>query len=345
MSALTVSMSDVERDVELDLDIPGGSTLALLGPNGAGKSTLLAAVAGTRQVPGSLRLGGRDLHRLPPHRRRIPLLSQDPLLLPHLSVLDNVAFGPRASGASRRTARAQAQEWLERAGVAQLAQRRATDLSGGQAQRVGIARALATRPEAILLDEPLAALDVDARPAVRHLLGEILADITTILVTHDIVDAVLLADDTAVLVDGRVVEHRPVRDLLAAPRTPFAARISGVNLVTGRSDGSGGVVTEGGTVAGLPDSPPAKGDPAVATFRPEDVAVSLSPPGGSPRNAFAGRVSAVEPAGSALRLRVATPIGTVLADLTPSSVADLHLAPGSEVHIAVKATAVAVQPA
>ena len=217
MSALTVSMRDVERDVELDLDIPGGSTLALLGPNGAGKSTLLAAVAGTRQVPGSLRLGGRDLHQLPPHRRRIPLLSQDPLLLPHLSVLDNVAFGPRASGASRRTARAQAQEWLERADVAQLAQRRATDLSGGQAQRVAIARALATRPEAILLDEPLAALDVDARPAVRHLLGEILADITTILVTHDIVDAVLLADDTAVLVDGRVVEHRPVGDVTPPP--------------------------------------------------------------------------------------------------------------------------------
>lgn len=345
MSALTISVRDSERDVHLDLEVPGGSTLALLGPNGTGKSTLLAAIAGTRPVPGSVRLGERELHRMPPHRRHIPLLSQDPLLLPHLTVLDNVAFGPRAAGASHRVARSAASEWLERADVAHLADRRATELSGGQAQRVAVARALATEPAAILLDEPLAALDVDARPAVRHLLGEVLADITTIVVTHDIVDAVLLADDAAVLVDGRVVEHRPVRDLVTAPRSPFAARISGVNLVTGRSDGAGGVVTDGGTVAGLPDTPAAKGDPAVATFRPEDVAVSLAPTGGSQRNTFVGRVGAVEPAGSALRLRVATPLGTLLADLTPAAVADLRITPGAEVHLAVKATAVQVQPA
>ena len=345
MTGLSVSLQDAERDVVLDLDVPAGSTLAVLGPNGAGKSTLLAAVAGTRPVPGSVRLGGHELQALPPHRRRVPLLSQDPLLLPHLTVLDNVAFGPRSAGASRHDARDRARRWLERTEVAHLGDRRATDLSGGQAQRVAIARALATEPAAMLLDEPLSALDVDARPAVRHLLGEVLAGITTLVVTHDIVDAVLLADDAAVLVGGRLVEHRPVRDLVTAPRSPFAARISGVNLVTGRSDGSGGVETDGGTVAGLPAEAVAKGVAVVATFRPEDVAVALAPTGGSPRNAFGGTVTAVEPAGSALRLRVTTPVGMLLADLTPGAVADLRIAPGAEVHLAVKATAVQVQPA
>lgn len=343
MSDLELDLDDPERGVTLRLTVPAGRTTALVGPNGAGKSTVLAATAGTRPVPGRVRLGDRELGHLPPHRRRVPLLSQDPLLLPHLSVLDNVAFGPRATGARTRHARERAGRWLDRVEVRHLAGRQAAELSGGEAQRVALARALATEPDAVLLDEPLSALDVDARPAVRHVLGEVLTGVTALIVTHDLLDVVLLADDVVVLEDGQVVERGPVREVVEAPRSPFAARLSGVNLVLGRYDGAGGVVTDGGTVRGTADHDPERGSRVAATFRPDTVAVHLEPPGGSPRTVVRGRVVSLEPAGSSVRLRCATPVGLLVADLTPGTVTELGLVSGSDVHLAVKATAVTLR--
>jgi molybdate transport system ATP-binding protein len=195
------------RDVEAELSVADGETVALTGPNGAGKSTLLGMIAGTVAVSsGTISVGGVDVTGLPPHRRRVTLLAQDPLLFPHLTALDNVAFGPRARGSARSEARATALGWLEAVGLADLAHRKPRELSGGQAQRVAVARALAIQPDVVLLDEPLRALDADVAPAVRELLRTVLADVTTILVSHDQVDVEALADRTIQLAAGRVID-------------------------------------------------------------------------------------------------------------------------------------------
>jgi molybdate transport system ATP-binding protein len=205
MTSVDVAARVDSRDVEAEFCVANGETVALTGPNGAGKSTLLGMIAGTVAVSsGSISVGGVDVTGLPPHRRRVTLLAQDPLLFPHLTALDNVAFGPRARGSARSEARATALGWLEAVGLADLAHRKPRELSGGQAQRVAVARALAIRPDVVLLDEPLRALDVDVAPAVRALLGNVLADVTTILVSHDPEDVRVLADRTLQIADGRV---------------------------------------------------------------------------------------------------------------------------------------------
>ena len=248
--SLTCTARVADRDLDVSVIVEAGETLALLGPNGAGKSTLLSVVAGLlRPDSGHVELAGRrltdDRTWVAPHRRRVALLAQQPLLFPHLSVLDNVAFGPRAQGVGRREAARVAQTWLERLDLSGFADRRPAELSGGQAQRVAVARALATDPDVLLLDEPLAALDVSVAPDVRETLRRVLADRTAVVVTHDVVDAALLADRIAVLDQGRVVESGPAAQVLARPRSSFAARIAGLNLVRGTWDGSH-VVTAAG---------------------------------------------------------------------------------------------------
>jgi len=161
-----------------------------------------------------------------PHARRTALLGQEPLLFPHLSALENVAFGPRSAGTPHATARRDAQQWLDEVGVGELSARRPAQLSGGQAQRVAVARALAAGPALLLLDEPLAALDVAVLPALRQTLRRVLADRTAIVVTHDPLDALLLADRVVVLSGGRVVEQGTSSEVLSRPRSPFAARMT-----------------------------------------------------------------------------------------------------------------------
>ncbi|GAA1199190.1 sulfate/molybdate ABC transporter ATP-binding protein [Prauserella alba] len=355
--------------LDVAFDVPGGGVLAVLGPNGSGKSTLLQCLAGLL-VPdrGTVTLGGRTLTgvpgvQVPVHDRGIGLLAQDPLLLPHLSVAENVAFGPRSQGASRTRARAQARAWVREVDAAELAGRKPAQLSGGQAQRVAIARALAGGPRALLLDEPLSALDVDAAPAVRGLLRRVLrrthvgesgADPDgrrcAVLVTHDPLDALALADDVVVLDAGRVVERGPAKEVLAAPRTPFTARIAGLNLVPGVAAEDGLHTSDGRFVAGVRSDDCAAGEPAVAVFAPGAVAVhpAAAPHTGSPRNVVAARVASLEPHGAVIRLRTVGDGGVaagIAADLTPASVADLGLEPGSAVRLEVKAASVAVHAA
>jgi molybdate transport system ATP-binding protein len=335
-----------ERDVDLAVDIGQGRTLALLGPNGAGKSTALAAVAGlVRPAGGEIMLDGRIVfsangsHRVvPPHSRGIALLAQEPRLFPHLSVLDNVAFGPRSAGMPRRQAREVARRWLEEVGAPELADRRPAELSGGQAQRVAIARALATEPGLLLLDEPLSALDVDAAPAVRQLLRRVLADRTTVLVTHDVLDAVLLADEVVVLEGGRVVERGSTTQVLTRPTSAFAARIAGLNLVRGSATGATVRGPGGLHIAGLPDESVRDGQDAVAVFSPAAVGVYREEPHGSPRNVLRATVTDLEPHGHQVRVHTAY----VAADITPAALAELGLSPGDEVVLTVKASEVAV---
>ena len=205
-------------ELDLDLHVEPGRVLALLGPNGAGKSTALAAIAGLVTSTGSITVGGRVLDHLPVEHRRIGFVFQDYLLFPHLTVLDNVAFG-----ATRETAL----DWLRRFDLLDLARVRPPQLSGGQAQRVALARALATDPDLLLLDEPLAALDVSIRDAIRdELAGHLRSlQIPTIVVTHDFEDVVALADDVIVIENGVATQRATVRELVQSPATPYVERL------------------------------------------------------------------------------------------------------------------------
>jgi ABC-type sulfate/molybdate transport systems ATPase subunit len=210
------------------LTATAGRPLALVGPNGAGKSTLLQALAGhVPLVSGSIRLGGRELAELPAEARRIGVVFQDFLLFPHLSVADNVAYGLRMRGAGRAASRVATLPWLERFELAELATRYPHELSGGQAQRVALARALAAEPEALLLDEPMAALDVEVRDEVRTQLAAHLHDFAgpTVIVTHSAADVAALAADVVVLERGAVTQRGTWESLLAAPATPYVTRL------------------------------------------------------------------------------------------------------------------------
>ncbi|MFI7117151.1 sulfate/molybdate ABC transporter ATP-binding protein [Amycolatopsis sp. NPDC049868] len=336
-----------EFTLDVGFEVPAGGVLALLGPNGSGKSSVLGCLAGLlRPDRARITLGGRGLAGLPPHARGIGLLSQDALLFPHLSALDNVAFAPRSTGAGRAEAKRRAREWLTEVDALDLAGRRPAQLSGGQAQRVAIARALAAEPGLLLLDEPFAALDVDAAPAIRGLLRRVLrSGPPTVLVTHDPLDALALADHVAVLDGGRIVERGETRKVLSAPRTAFTARIAGLNLVPGVAV-EGGLRTSGGQLAGIPAEDVVEGEAAVAVFAPSAVAVYLrdGEHRGSPRNTVEGIVEALEPHGPVIRVRARGDdwAAGLAADLTPAAVAELALEPGTPVNLSVKAASVAV---
>ncbi len=367
MSALSARVTTRRGSFALDaeLEVAAGEVVAVLGPNGAGKSTLLGALAGlVMPHDARIELAGRTLTDtasgtlVPPHRRRVGLLGQQALLFPHLSARDNVAFGPRAAGTSRRVAGETADRWLAEVDATALAQRRPGALSGGQAQRVAIARALAAAPELLLLDEPFAALDVDATPAIRSLLRRVVRagpegdrrGRTTVLVTHDVLDAVVLADRLVVLAEGAVVEQGPTAEVLTRPRSPFAARVAGLDLVPGTACPEGLRTPDGTVIAGATPTPLVEGDAAVALFAPASVAVHLERPSGSPRTAVAVRLAAMEPHGELVRLRAAARDGGpawvegLAADVTPAAVADLDAEPGDALWFAVKAAEVAIHP-
>ena len=345
--------------LDVTLQATPGEVLAVLGPNGAGKSTLLGVLAGLlRPDAGHVRLGEVTVAdpvagvHVPPHRRGVGLLAQEALLFPHLTALGNVAFGPRAQGVARREAEERARELLVAVDAGELADRRPARMSGGQQQRVALARALAPRPDLLLLDEPLAALDVDATPAMRALLRRMVraAGQTAVLVTHSALDALVLADRVVVLTGGQVVEHGPAREVLARPRSPFTARIAGLDLVPGIAC-PGGVRTPDGTVVVGRDGGLTEGEPAVAVFPPSAVAVFAERPHGSPRNVLPVQVAAIEPHGDVVRLRAAAvPDGPawvdgLAADVTPAAVAELAAEPGARLWFAVKATEVAIHGA
>ena len=339
----------VERgafSLEASLTAGAREVVAVLGPNGAGKSTLLRALAGLEPLrSGRISLDGRVLDDpaegtwVAPERRGVGVVFQDHLLFPHLTALDNVAFGLRARGAGRAAARAAAQDELSAVGLADVAHLRPRQLSGGQAQRVAVARALATRPGLLLLDEPLAALDASTRLRVR---GDLQRRVrayggATVVVTHDPLDALVLADRLVVVEGGRVVQEGRTADVARHPRTPYVAHLVGLNLWRGRAAADGGVTVGAGLhlVAAEPADP---GEVLVAV-PPSAVALYPSRPEGSPRNAWPCTVSSVEVQGSLVRVALDGPVA-VLADVTPAATADLALAPGRPVWAVVKANEV-----
>lgn len=320
---LDFSAAVAARGFDTSLQLAAGETLAVLGPNGAGKSTLLALLAGLgRADAGRAVLDGRVLfdgrRHLAPHRRSVSLLAQEALLFPHLSVLDNVAFGPRSAGVSAARANRRAMALLDRVDAAEFAHRRPAQLSGGQAQRIAVARALATDPTLMLLDEPMAALDVTVAPQLRRILRDVLAERTAIIVTHEVLDAYLLADRVAVMHDGRIVEQGPTRDVLERPRTGFTAELAGLNLVTGRRTAAG-IRTASGEEIAIGGAAPI-GSPVAFAVPPSSVSL-----GGSIRAV----VTEIEPRGDVVRLGT----DSLAADLHPREVAELQ--PGDTVSLAI----------
>jgi molybdate transport system ATP-binding protein len=320
--------------LDLDLRVAPGEVVALLGPNGAGKTTALRALAGlTPLTAGHIDLDGRPLHTMAVQRRPIGMVFQDYLLFPHLSALDNVAFGPRSRGARRVEARATAAAWLRRVDLADHAGRRPRQLSGGQAQRVALARALAAGPRLLLLDEPLAALDAHTRLEIRVRLRRHLADFdgATVLVTHDTLDAMVLADRLVVIEGGTVVQEGAPAEVARHPRTDYVARLVGLNLF--RGDATGRQVAVGDVTFTIAER---LTGPAFVAFPPAALALYRTRPDGTPRNLWQGRVEGIERHGDNIRVHLEGPISAV-ADVTAAAVADLDLTPGREIWAAVKA--------
>jgi molybdate transport system ATP-binding protein len=269
------------------------------------------------------------------------VVFQDYLLFPHLTALENVAFGPRSRGMHRGAARERAARLLDAVEVDARAKPR--QLSGGQAQRVALARALAVDPELLLLDEPLAALDAQTRLTVRSQLRRQLAGFagSALVVTHDPVDAMVLADRLVVIEDGVAVQSGPPSEVARRPRTPYVARLAGVNLLRGVANGHRVYLGESEAVVATANS--TDGDVFVA-FRPSAVAVYRTRPNGSPRNVWAGTVTLTEPLGDAFRVHVAGPV-PVTAEVSAAAVAELDLIEGRKVWVAVKAAEVEAYPA
>ncbi len=328
------------------LEVPVGTTVALLGPNGAGKSTCVDALAGLVALDdGFITLGGTTLDDpttgrfVPAHRRHVGVVFQGYHLFTNLNALDNVAFGLRQLGHSRGSARQHATSWLTRLGLADLAERRTRELSGGQAQRVALARTLASQPDLVLLDEPLAALDVEARASTRRFLTEHLATVTgpRILITHDPTDAFSMADRIDVIENGRIVQRGTPESIRRQPATPYVASLSGVNLFRGRAHG--GVIDLDAHRQMIHTSNTTIDGDVLVTIPPTAVALYAERPQGSPRNVWSSTVAAIESRGGVVRVTMGDPL-PVGVDITPGAVDALDLVPGSTVWVSVKATEV-----
>ena len=311
-----------------------GDVIALVGPNGAGKSTLLRALAGLTPADGTIAVDDVDVAGLPPERRRVGWVPQAGALFPHLNALDNVAFG-----VGGRAGRGRAQEWLERLDIGELAPRKPEQLSGGQAQKVALARALARNPRLLLLDEPLTALDVAARADVRRTLRAHLTDFTgvTLLITHDPVDAAAFASRVVALDDGRVVQDATPAQLTRAPRTPWLAQLMGANAFTGHAAGTTLHLAGGGEL--VLAEPVPEPSPALGVVPAHAVSLHRTRPRSSARNAWPVTVRELAAAGSRVRVQCdGRP--PVVAEVTADAVADLGLREDEQVWASVKATEV-----
>ncbi|MGV9826026.1 sulfate/molybdate ABC transporter ATP-binding protein [Gordonia sp. NPDC003429] len=344
-TGLHVSVRNRVPPLDVDIEVPAGGALAVMGPNGAGKTTLLHVVAGLLRPdgPASISLGGTELvgrgRFVPPSRRGIALLTQDAGLFPHLTVRQNVAFAPTVARVGRRAVADRTDHWLEVTETSDLADRKPAQLSGGQAQRVAIARAMAAQPRLLLLDEPLRALDVAVAARIRALLRTALADNgqTALFVTHDVVDAVMLAQSVVIIDGGRVAEHRDVRRLLSAPRSEFGSQLAGLTLLEGTWDGRH-LHTPVGEVTGEAGDGLVEGGRGFAVFAPSAVSLfTRRPEGASPRNIFTANVLQVEPHDDRARVRATSAGVDLSAEVTWESVTELGIDAGVSLYLTVKA--------
>lgn len=337
--------------LDVAFSIAPGETLALLGPNGAGKSTAVDVLAGLTPLDdGHVVLNNRVLDApaddvfVVAEQRRIGVVFQDYLLFDHLSVLENLMFGPLALGERKPQARAMANELLERLDMQGLSSRTPPQLSGGQAQRVALARALATQPDLLLLDEALAALDVTTRGTLRRVLAQHLSDFSgpRLLITHDPTDAFLLADRIAIVEDGSLSQVGSAEDIRRRPATPYVAALAGTNLLVGTN--RAGFLTLDHHGHDLQTADTSIDGPVLITVHPTAIALHRKQPSGSPRNTWQTRVVSVEPLGDTTRITLGDPLPLGV-DITPGATAALNLHEGAAVWASVKATEITVTPA
>ena len=351
--AVRVAGTVAARGWDVDAELRPGLVTAVVGHNGAGKSTLAQVIAGTLRLDsGTVSIGERVVDDaatfVPARRRGVAMVSQAPRIFTHMSVAANVSFPLRVRGVGRAEARAAALEQLRAVGIADLASKRASDLSGGQAARVAIARALVFRPEVLILDEPTAALDVEATAQVSAVLRERLAGsgITTLLVSHDIAEVLSLASHMIVMGEGRIVEEGEPARVLASPASVFAARLAGLNIVSGppvARPGMVGVRVGDGALWAASDSvAPGEESARVAlTFPPEAVALSREEAHASPRSVLPGVVAGIDVDGSLVSVHVALAEGvSVTARVTAAAWSELGLGVGEGLWVSVKATQV-----
>ena len=335
-------------NLDIAFTVEAGEVVALLGPNGSGKSTTLRALVGLLPLAGGrIVLDGTVLDdpaqhvKIPPEKRPIGLMFQDYLLFPHLSTLENVAFGLRAKGTDKKAARDKASQTLARLGLEGLAEAKPGSMSGGQQQRVAMARALVTDPRLLLLDEPLAALDVSTKTDVRRLLRQVLrqSHAANVLVTHDLLDAVALGDRMIVIQDGEVVQTGTPAEVTARPRSSYVADLVGVNLLRGTAHGTILDIDGGGK---LTCAEPVTG-PVLAVIAPSAVSVSRQRPEGSDENTWPGQISAVDLMGDRVRVRTEG-LPAITAEVPPAAVDQLKLDDGGELWACVSPAAITVYP-
>ena len=335
----------------VSFEVPQGSYGVVIGPAGSGKTTLLDTIAGVvRPTSGHIILGGEDLTHAPPESRRLGIVYQHAYLFPHLTVRQNVEYGASKTAAA---------EMSERFGIDVLAARSVGALSGGERQLVAIARALARRPEVLLLDEPFSALDPRTRNAARRLLRTVYYErrFTVLQVTHDFAEAGLLGDVAIMLDRGRVVQQGDPEQVFRKPASPYIADFVGAeNVFAGvarpiRAEppdwvegGEGEFIqhavafTTGSlTFYALGDVVPG---PTHAIIRAEEVSLSSEPSMSSVQNQFRGRIIEIVASGALARVTVDASGTPIVAAVTARSVRELNLAAGVEVVAGFKATAV-----
>lgn len=354
-----------ERSIDnAHLEVSPGQFLTLIGPNGCGKSTLCLMIAGLLRTQGYLKISDKTLDEpgwhgtfVSPGKRPVALLAQNPGIFTHMSVLDNVAFGPRCQGQGRRRARQRAWQELHAVGASHLAYRQGGELSGGQAARVALARALATSPQALVLDEPMAALDVQARSQLRARLRERTRAraITVVMVSHDLVDIASLSDAVAVMDAGQLITQGPTAEVLSTPSTEFVATLTGASLLNGTLAGDEatpqlklgkGVSLRLAQWPQANDDEPAwqVGAKAVALINPDAIALYPQQPKGSPRNVIPVTVSSLDGDGAVVSLSLRLADGQRLRTrLTAAAIAELGIEVGTSLFAVIKATAITLE--
>lgn len=333
--------------VDVALDVPAGHTVALLGPNGAGKSTVVSALCGIEPLDaGFIQLGSQILDDpdagvfVPSAARGVGVVFQNALLFPHMDVANNIEFGPKVLKRDPERTRALAAEWTERLDLGELQGRRPSELSGGEVQRVAIARTIVSEPDVLILDEPLASIDASARPAIRRVLVDFLQEFAgpAILITHDPTEAFLLADQVVIIEEGFVTHSGSPEEIRMRPTTPYAADLAGVNLVVGTAT-DGDVVVAAHT---LHIADRHLSGEVVATIHPRAIALHRSRPEGSARNTWQTTVDRIESQDGTVRVATGAPL-ELIAEVTTEGADATGLAVGSAVWVSIKATEINVR--
>jgi spermidine/putrescine transport system ATP-binding protein len=332
LDRVTKCFDDVVAVADLTLEIPRGSFFALLGPSGCGKTTTLRMIGGFDEPDeGTIYLGDRPVTGLPPHKRDVNTVFQSYALFPHLTIFENVAFGLRRKGIKGSTLQGRVREILGMVDLGGMERRKPRQLSGGQQQRVALARALVVKPQVLLLDEPLGALDLKLRKQMQLMLKRIQAEIgiTFVHVTHDQEEAMTMADEIAVMNQGRIEQLGPPEQLYERPRTGFVARFLGAsNLLKGTVEDPGAVRLRSGTVVRVEKELPARGTRVAIGIRPEKLRIGSSRDG---ENRLAGTITERSYVGVATQYIVETPDGAVSVFAQNTETGGGSLEPGSEV--------------